>query len=67
MKRDIGAMVDKLNIDVSSDKLVDVVVVSLYEHGRPSIDYSPGVEDRAAAVIGYLTALCTDLVPFVRR
>ena len=56
-----------LNQNYESGNLIDVAVIAVYQGGRSSAEYTEGIENRASNVIGYLTALVHELVPFVRR
>lgn len=57
----------RLNESYSAGTLVDVALVGVHKGGKTSIQYTPGIEDRASHVIGYLTALCADLTMFIKR
>lgn len=67
MKTGLDETITELNENHGTGRLVDVALVSVYKGGQTSIQYTPGIEDRASHVIGYLTALCGDLTQFVKR
>lgn len=67
MRSELHDTMANLNESYKSGRLLDVALVAIYKHGKSTAEYTPGIEDRASNVIGYLTCLCHDLTPFVRR
>lgn len=67
MTVDLQHVIDHLNADHGSDKITGLVVLATYRGNKIRMMYTDHIEVHPAPVIGYLQALCHDLIQLVRR